>query len=1075
MANGDHLFAKAGVAALRRVGRGVQTWAVEPRDLEPEVLDQLVVEHRDRGRRAVEFLATARAHLAGAANAGPRIGQSVAFCIREALASITAVDRGDGAGRWRQLSRHALDAKTRYERALELPETADEAGEAKAALMRALDEIEEFHKSEGLRQQRLVASIVDRTGSQPHAAGMQIVQEFLAVLDAANDAAHASAELEDPVGSYNRATAVLTSLFQPPAVRFEALEGLATVPEPSDEDVARLGELVVSPLHMQRFLRALPSTRWLDALVDTGMLDPPKGRAPWPGFAAIDALVPIDPAGLAEWLVRLYRRCRRNAVQAWHILRAAQDIGEAADDLLLQVLAQHARDGSVRELALVTLLQRPAGDPLVNEIADHLLNDHGDDAWLLQKAAEALVRGIDRDNGKDRLRLLTRKLRATASEEARWHWLGLDGGGSVGDRPLEDTHTRLDVLIAALVAAANAVRAIVGTDAVLVEVDSLPAELRSRVRAWLLGAEPTTPPAVMAAEVAQSMTSRGPTVDDLTMLDRVVGALPPAEYLPGWIDALGPRPTDEQLAEVIAGGHLQPSWARAYEWLGVLPEGVRGAWSGVFVVLCEAYGTPSREALHARRPFEASFGRSPFEAGELSALAPIDAATKVGRWRPDPAEFLVGPLELARTLRAVVAADPSGWLADPVPIATVLREPIHIDHYLRGAADAIKADAHVNAEPLMDLIDLALSSPWPATAMGRSDWDFEPDWSSCRDAAIELLRAMADKSVGFAGRDEHGWATIKAATTDLARPSPSGDGDPLTAAINHPPTRALDATVSLLAYQIRTSGEAGTDVLTHLEHLLAVDGTRGALNRAIIASRLGYFVSALPDWVDSVDQILFGNVAPDGLGQLTFDLAVKWGRPSRWLLERHQPQVLDAVRRRVDNALEHVLVAYLWQCDGYSLDELTTFLASVPGLPSEAGEALGRMLRDAPTDVVRLGLDVWRAVLDTGTERSLAGFGWFAEVPGIDDVEWGELTLRTMNACDGPIAWSRGVTKRVAGTDPTTTTLAILDELVRHPEREWDAHPSAEAAAQHLQRADGLRESFEYQRLHGALAERGVV
>lgn len=1073
MANGGPSCQNAGVVAPLGVRRGVQTAGVEPRDLQSEVVEQLVIEHRDEGRRAVEFLQTARTLLAGA-SAAPRRGQSVAYCVREALGSITALGNGGDSGRWRKLSRRAVDAKTRYERARELPETAEDAREALADLLRALGDIEEFHRSEGGRQQRLLASIVDRTGWKPHQAGERIVGEFLDVLDLANQAVHADVEFDDPAALYDRAIAVLTSLYQPPAIRFEELEALAAVPEPCDGDVTRLSELVVSPQHLQRFLRALPSTRWLDVLTDSGMLDPPNGREPWPGFAAVDALASIDPAGLVAWLECLCARCHDDDVQVWQIMRAAHDIGEPADELVRRILAEHVSHLAVRDLALSILLRRPAGGALVKDIADHLLNDHGDDSWEVQQVAEALVSGIDGENGLGRLRLLTLKLKAPVPE-ARWQWLSLDQGGSIAERSISGAVTRLDVLIAAVVAAAAAVRNVVGTNAVLGELERLPTELRGRMRSWLLSTDPTTKSAVMAAELSASMTVRGPCTDDLTMLDRVVEALPPEEYLPGWTHALGPAPTDEQVEELIAGERFEPAWVRAYEWFGALPEGARGSWARPFAALCQAFGTRSRDDLVARRPIEVGFGRSPFETAELAAMEPLDAAATVGQWRPDPAEFLVGSLELARTVQAVVTADPARWLTDPIAIATALREPIHIDHFIHGAADAVKAGAPVAAAPLVGLIDLVLSEPWPATEMGRRDWDYEPDWSSCRDASVGLLRVMADQSIGFAGRDDHAWAIIRAATTEPPGLAPIVDTDPLTAAINHPPTRALDSAVSLLAYQIRTSGQAPTDVLEHLERLLAVDGARGARIRGIIASRLGYLVHAVPDWVSSVESTLLGDAAPDGLAQLTVDLAVQWGRPNRWVLERHRPKVLDAVKRDVDNALEHVLIAYLWQCSGYSLDQTIAFLESVPGLTSDAGEALGRMLYDAPDDAVRLGVGLWAGVLESGVQRSLAGFGWFAEVSAIDDAGWSDLTLRTMKASAGSITWSHGITKRIALMEPTPTTLAILDDLVRRPEREWDAHPAAEAALEHIQLAESLQGTVEYQRLHAALAERGLL
>jgi len=472
---------------------------------------------------------------------------------------------------------------------------------------------------------------------------------------------------------------------------------------------------------------------------------------------------------------------------------------------------------------------------------------------------------------------------------------------------------------------------------------------------------------------------------------------------------------------------------------------------------------------------ESGFGRSPFEVSDLARMEPLEAARLVGGWRPDPAEFLVGTRELARTLQATVAADVQRWVTDPIGVVTALREPLHIDHYIRGITDALKQGVTVDPAGMMELIDLVVGAPWEVTPMGRRDWDYEPDWSSCRDAAVGLLRAMADNSVGFSGRDDRAWDLLRDESTPAMETSEDVDDDPLTAAINHPATRALEAVISLVAYQIRTAGHPRDEVLDHVERLLVVGGAAGARIRAIIASRLRYLVHALPEFVNRIEPILFGAAGPSGLAQLTIDMALHWDGPNTWLLERHPAGVRDAVKRGVDNALEHLLVAYLWECDGYDLDGVLDFLDSQPGLTSDAGEALGRMLREATPAAVELGVRLWRSSVEGGRSRSLAGFGWFSEVGQMDDTEWSELTLGTMRASTSPIDWPRGIAKRLADMAPTATGLAILDDLIRRPGATWATRTVEEVALKVLARSEHLRGAAEYQRLEGALAERGLL
>ncbi len=1047
---------------------------MEGHGLPPGIAERIVIEHGDRGERANEFMTTAAALLAKRSTP-PRVGQTVAYCVREALVSLAPLGT-DGAGEpWRDLSRRVVESRLRYERALDLPETASDAPGALAALLRAVDDLALFHESDRSRRRSLVGSIVDRSGEEPNRAGERAVQEFLDVLEVANSAVHTDDEVEDPGSLYDRALSVLAWLYTPAQTRFGELEKLASVDEPGEAEVARLNELVLTAMHLQRFLRALRTVKWLDVLTDSGALDPPEGHAAWPAFAAVDALVSIDPAGLATWLERLYDRCQGSETQLWQILRAAHDIGAFADPLTRRVLARHAGKKATRDMALTILLRRPAPDTIVQDIADHLLNDHGDGTWEVQEVARRLVKGITPENGLGRLRLLTQKLKAPVGDHDRWRWLSLDRNGSIAELSIDAADSRVEILIAAVIEAARSVLGSAGGDAVAHELERLPTELGDRIRSWLTATDTTADPAATAAQIEVSMSLRGPSADDLALIDRVVERLLPGEYLAGWTRALGPAPSGDEVAQMIAGDRFEPAWARAYEWLGVLPADAQGPWAAAYQALCSRFGTPSRDSLLTPSRIEVGWGRSPYEVAELAAMTPARAAALVGAWRPDTAESLVGPLELARTVQAAVVADPARWLENPRDIAATLREPIHIDHYLHGITEAIKADATVHPELLMDVIDLVLRAPWAPTPMGRRDWDFEPDWSSCRDAAIRLLRAMADKSIGFAGQDDHVWDIIKAGTAEPTDRAAAFDDDPLTAAINHPATRALEAAISFMAYQLRTTGQPQHEALSHIEQLLKVDGARGARIRAIVASRLRLLLRVAPDFVSHVEHVLLGDAAPPGLAQLTTDLALHWDGPNRWLLERHRARVRDAVIRGVENAVEQVLVAYLWQLNGYALEETVKFLASKPGLTSEAGEVLGRMLRDAEPEVAQLGVQLWKAVLARGASLPLAGFGWFAEVAVMDNDEWSELTLETMRASTHPIDWPRGVATRISRMSPTPTALAILDDLIRHPASPWSAHPAIRIAVEVLGRASHLSSTVEYQRLASTLAERGEL
>jgi hypothetical protein len=395
---------------------------------------------------------------------------------------------------------------------------------------------------------------------------------------------------------------------------------------------------------------------------------------------------------------------------------------------------------------------------------------------------------------------------------------------------------------------------------------------------------------------------------------------------------------------------------------------------------------------------------------------------------------------------------------------------------LNGAAKAIDNIADPQVEELMKVAALVRARPWEPTALGSSDWDYDPDWNQANQAVIAMLRALADTHTGYAGQDDVAWEAIKAAA--LNRTGSSGlpdETEPLSAAINRPCTRALEAVVSFMNYEHHTVGAPRPETLDLLDGVLQLEGFDGAQHRAIIASRLGFFLTIVPDWVEATANTLFGADAPDDLGQVTVDLALKWSRTNRWLLERFPAQVRNAVSRDVDNALTHVLIGHLWGVPGYTTTELLQYLSSVTGLLSKAGEALGRLARNADEKALPVAVALWAAALDSGSDQDLGGFGWFAEVTAMDDAEWADLTLRTLQASGARIDWANGVGERAAAMEPTITTIVILDDLVRHAGEDWDRRRSAELAVEHLGRAGTLSATPEYQRLRNTLAERGLL
>lgn len=716
---------------------------------------------------------------------------------------------------------------------------------------------------------------------------------------------------------------------------------------------------------------------------------------------------------------------------------------------------------------------------LVEHVADVVLNEAGwRSAGYVDPVIERLIGGTNEANVARRLQLLCWKLRAVDIDEGSRRRFSYERSGSVADWDDARHDDRFAVLLRACVDAISSSTRLMASDQILTVVDTLTDDLRGRMRARVLAVASDVDARELIEEVARAIAERDPTGDDLPLLDRVVAESDHDEYAELWTRQLGRAPSVVEVAAAVASNDLPKEWWRAFRWAGVLPQQVIGLWSQPVSIIAAAYGRPTRDALERRQRVEMGFGQSPMTADELAAIPPIEAARKISAWRPDPSAWLVGARELARTLEEVVKNNGDAWLESPVAIVTELKHPTYVHHYLSALAKVVE-DVEMPANDVVDIVALVRAHPWDAQPLGRDDYDYDTDWRGAELASVEVLKAMADANTGFAERDDEVWTILELEVRNRTEPSGivSGARDPLESALNRPCTRALDAVLSFMAYEFRAIGSVRPEAFVLLEDSLRIPGTDGAEHRAILATRLGFLRHVASEWVDGVADLLLGSEAPDGLAQATADLAIKWSRPNRWFLENHRPLLRDAVTRDVDHALDHLLIAMLWNVPGYGVQENVAFLRQPPALLSKAGEVLGRLLRhgDAEEHHVDSAVEFWDAAIAANERDGLAGFGWMAEVDRLDDQTWADLTMKTVALSGGRVDWSHKVAERIASLPTSTTGLAIMNHLVRGTTDEWDRRGNIERAAAILDNADSLADTPEYQRLRTTLLERGAL
>ena len=726
--------------------------------------------------------------------------------------------------------------------------------------------------------------------------------------------------------------------------------------------------------------------------------------------------------------------------------------------------------------------QADASGALVEDLADVILNPNSWAAALFVKPLlDQISAGINEDNSRRRINILAHKIRSLPDDDPLLRRLKWETSGSVADTPRSSRDDRSRALSSCLLRLLESAWAWTPASDLLEALDRLPdTSLRQRIRAWVLANAPDADAELIGDEIQHAISSRRPTGDDLALLDRAAAICDPSICAARWSEALGTAPDVGQAGRALAAADVPEDWLRALLWVPLLPADAADTWATACDILAATYGRPSREDLAQRSTDTAQFAVSPITAEELRSMDPDSAASRVGQWRPGPTDGSGGAREIARTLESVVKNNTEDWVSAPIRTVVNLRHPIYISHYL----DALTSAASEHELPVGDLLDvikLARTHPWPVEPLADDRRNYDTDWRETEQAAVGLIKALADSDRGFDGRAEEAWAVLASEASDRSEPSnivsTSTGPDPLNSAINRPCTRALRAVLSFVAHEYRSSGAVRPEATSLFEDGLRLIGTDGAEHRAVLASRIGFLLHVLPEWTETNRDLLFGSQAPDGLGQLSVEQAIEWSHPNRWLLEKFPETVRNAVRHDAERAMEHMIIAMLWGCPGYSVQETVTFLRTSPDLVSQSGHALGCVLDDADADphLVAVAVDFWNTVLGTETGAAVEGFGFLAEVTAMDTEVWEELTLRTIEAADGRVAWSHGIAERLAASRPTPTGLALINELVRGGLEEWDRMNVAEKAAAILPRAEHLQETDSYKRLRTTLLERGVI
>ena len=1041
----------------------------DSRRMQIRLFEKMEQEFGERGVDAVEMLKTAELLLEQTEQAS-RQALAAAYCIRQAVVEIFR-NKKDDRNLWHVVSRQVVEAKHRFENA------GSVLGKKHRNLLDAVDKLEKIHDDRTAHQARLEATIRLRTGLDPLTGEDSPLNVYQRTIGDLNHLTHPSPGKTqndtDAVRTHYRNVIDTLAKILLPIERLEEITRLAVLHEPQSANAVSLKENMVSVNDFDYFASRMVSATWF-RIMDRDMLKPPSDGSPWLVRHIVhylknehlDAFVSLVDENLDDWT--------KNEAGLDGLGFVGFRLGDRGLPFLVRALQKNPESRSLCSFASMAYSKTEASNPWVARLADLLLNPDSGLGYhdRIDTVPARLVDGMDLSSSAKRIKILAFKIRDLLKRESYCHIprhrsiAAMDRGGP----PV------VNALIGHLCSAlANGRRLGSSTPHLIKEIAPLREDIRTRLVTWLYSDADDIDCSSLVDFVVSNCRSRFPTGDDIALLDRLERDCDMKIVAARLTDAIGEAPEPEDLEDIMQQNGQREDDRRRIWWAVAVGNDIKlPGWKKLLNIL-------DRRGINraSMREYPAQVfiePKSPFGQEEFDSADPYDMAIKIAAWRPDAKNGLSLPsaLGICSNLEDAVKRNPGKWTEDPVRVVEILRHPTYVAGYFRGLA-RVEGSLDMNADRMIPAVRLARKHPWPAVPLALSSLEYDHDWQNADAAGIDLIGEIARKNVQLNEESlSDAWEIVREAAIGQAATS----SDHTLAATNRPHTNALQTMLYLIQYVRNRNDDVPKEVLEALTEELRLTGWNGAEYRAVIASHARFLRFSLPDWFKQNEPLLFGSEAPGNLAQVSLDEHLKWGNPDEGVLERYRKEVLDAVSRGVNNAMNCLLLGMFWGIDGYDQKSLTKNLARMGSKHvSLAGECAARMLKDeASPDSIRTGVSLWKHVLDSSPKpKALAGYGMWADVPALDQNQWELLTLRTCELAEGKLDWAGDVAKRIGSADTITDAgLKILKLMIRSDLNLLDASLVAEHALDALHRSKGIvgiRESWNL--LHEAMLDRG--
>lgn len=897
------------------------------------------------------------------------------------------------------------------------------------------------------------------------------IREYRRIKKKSNELTHRVSETRMDIhvvrDHHDDAVDVLAMIFLA-SERLARIERLAKLSAPQKRDLGELRRTMKHALDFDHFASRVISPAWFD-MMDPNMLKSPSGDPPWLlGSLAehlkdvhVDAFVHMleknfdrwtsDYAGLGElgfvggklgdsglpWLVKTLRMSKMVRIDRGEKIRLKGN--RPGPELIKEIDRMRDSIQYLDNCARRAFLKIKQPNSQFVELAEHLLSFDStvDNYHKTNKIPAKLVEGMDPASAIHIVEILVRGLRAEL--ERRPH-LGISRMDSVNG-PDYDRLEGVNSLVASLCRALIKSRDLGEPTIRLIErLDTLPDAVKSRFESWLyLHADDIAIEAVNNC-VKKACRSRHPNDEDGLLLDRLkrddsmadIGDLLPT--------LLGSTPCEETINMRVPQLGMDKDELRRLHWARTLRHRVElpAAWERCLSTVDGHYKV-ERDSGGRQAP-EASGGQDGATLLDRSGMDdPLEMVRKLPAVNTDVGGFpeLTGGRSLVSDLENVVRLNVSKWAEDPAGIIREFRHPEYVAAYFRGLAGT-EEDLTPYADRIIHAVKLARTLQWDSGTSSSSTFYRADEHVSVDMAGIKLIEEMVKKDVRLA-KDSLAdvWSVVSEA---VVLPDPETGEQPdysieyLYTVDGLPHVRAACALIEVIRYAKRNNTKVPKMALARLTEAVRLTGQYGVDYHACIGPWASFMHAAEPEWFEQNEQYLFGSAASAELGRAALDMYLTGGPPNAFILEKYRKGVLDVVKRDAHMALVRLLSCMLYGMRGYEPEYVAKNLMKngSEDILKAVGWNMHKLLPEGSSaDHVQRGTAFWASALAQSPKpEALAGFGWWADVPGIDQEQWEKLMMRTCELAE-KLEWSQRVAERISTSKTITDTgWRILARLI---------------------------------------------